>query len=202
MVPSSRVCVSVNRFMRRPLCFHRNPFGSSSLARLSSAPTTEKIDQLRHRIQNGPHLKDFIMAKDPSTEPAEMDLESVEPFVAKRNEPLPYLSEDYLDGRGLKVHIETYGCQMNVNDSQVAAKLLSQYNYQIIDEWTSADIIILMTCAIRDSAETKIWGRLRELKQFKLSGHLKQIGVIGCMAERLKTKFIEKHSFVDVVAGK
>ncbi|XP_074593584.1 CDK5RAP1-like protein [Brevipalpus obovatus] len=201
MVPSGRFCVSVNRLMRRSLCGHRNPFGYFSLARLSSAPTTEKIDQLRHKIQNGPHLKDFITATGPSNEPPRMNLESDGPFIAKRNESLPYLPENYLDGGGLKVHIETYGCQMNVNDSQIAAKLLNQYNYQIVEEWTSADIIILMTCAIRDSAETKIWARLRELKQFKLSGHLKQIGVIGCMAERLKTKLIEKHSFVDVVAG-
>ena len=80
-----------------------------------------------------------------------------------------------------RFHIETYGCQMNVNDSEIVRSVLST-KYQETEDDTQADIILLNTCAIRESAEEKIYKRIREVRQNKV------VGILGCMAERLKEK--------------
>lgn len=165
----------------------------------ASRTLSNKLNDFRGKLNSGPALRDFIKNSDPE---AVKQLDLSKPFVARRNEPVPFLPDDYLDGKGLAVHIETYGCQMNYNDSQVAAKILNRHNYKIIDTAEEADVVILMTCAIREKAEDKIWHRLNTLKHWKKVGRLKQIGVIGCMAERLKTKLLEKNASVDVIAGK
>jgi len=78
-------------------------------------------------------------------------------------------------------HIETYGCQMNVNDSDIVRSVLSE-KYQEVDNYKEANILLLNTCAIRESAEEKIYQRIREASQHKI------VGILGCMAERLKNK--------------
>lgn len=176
----------------------RTSIASRQCYRQLYTSSTDKLSNFREKLEEGPVLQDFIRHDSPDLL-ANLDL--TKPVVFKRNEPVPFLPDDYLDGKGLSVHIETYGCQMNYNDSQIAAKILSQHNYDIIDDPEKADIMILMTCAIREKAEDKIWHRLNTLKQWKQAGRLKQVGVIGCMAERLKTKLIEKNASVDVVAG-
>ena len=88
-----------------------------------------------------------------------------------------------------KLYIETYGCQMNVADSEVVASILSE-DYTIISEIKEADLILLNTCSVRDNAELRIRKRLRELGALKKRKLGLQIGLLGCMAERIKEKLL------------
>lgn len=99
-----------------------------------------------------------------------------------------------------KLYIETYGCQMNVADSEVVAAVLATVGYDIVDSVENADAILLNTCSIRDNAEQKIIGKLQALRSLRRKSGNLIIGVIGCMAERLRDDLIENHG-VDIVAG-
>lgn len=101
------------------------------------------------------------------------------------------------------VYIKTYGCQMNVNDTSIVAAILEDYGYTVQQDESQAEIYLLMTCAIRESAESKIWSKLHTLKRHKQSKQhpLKQIGLLGCMAERLKDQVLSSSGAVDIVAG-
>ncbi len=104
-------------------------------------------------------------------------------------------------GAGRKVFIETYGCQMNVTDSEIVVSLLQKEGYiytQTIDE---ADVILINTCSIRDNAEQRIWGRLREMRRLRRSKPSLIIGIIGCMAERLNESLLTGDDAVDIVVG-
>ncbi|MBQ2838056.1 MAG: tRNA (N6-isopentenyl adenosine(37)-C2)-methylthiotransferase MiaB [Muribaculaceae bacterium] len=96
--------------------------------------------------------------------------------------------------------IETYGCQMNVADSEVVASIMGMAGYAITEKIEDADAILLNTCSIRDNAEQKIVSRLQYLASLRRKGHKIIIGVIGCMAERVKDSLINEHG-VDLVAG-
>lgn len=108
---------------------------------------------------------------------------------------LLYMSE------GKTFYIETYGCQMNFSDSEIVASVLRDAGYQFVDNAGEAGLILINTCSIRDKAEKRIWKRLRELHAFRKKNHAIQIGVIGCMAERLKDELLESGFSVDLVAG-
>lgn len=99
-----------------------------------------------------------------------------------------------------QVFIETYGCQMNVNDSEVVLSVLQRAGYSICDHFKDADIILINTCSIRDNAEQRVWGRLDVFLQEKKSRKGVIVGVLGCMAERLKEELL-RHPAVDIVAG-
>ncbi len=99
-----------------------------------------------------------------------------------------------------KFYIETYGCQMNVADSEVVAAILSSVDYELTENEKEADIILLNTCSVRDNAEQRIWGRLNLFNSYKKKNKNLLIGMIGCMAERLAHELIEK-KVVDIVAG-
>ena len=99
-----------------------------------------------------------------------------------------------------KVYIETYGCQMNVNDSEVILSILQDEGYVLTDNIDEADIILANTCSIRDNAEQRVWGRIDQFRLQKRKRDGVIIGIVGCMAERLKTKLLEGHE-VDLVAG-
>lgn len=102
------------------------------------------------------------------------------------------------------VYIKTYGCQMNLNDAAIVASIMKEFGYNIIEEEYQAEIVILMTCSIRDSAESKVWSKIYHLKSFKENKNekLKQIGLLGCMAERIKEKALDPlEGSVDIVAG-
>lgn len=99
------------------------------------------------------------------------------------------------------LYIETYGCAMNLADSEVVASILKDNGFKTTNEAKDADVIFVNTCAIRDNAESRVWGRLRELKQIKKDNPDLIIGVLGCMAERLKTKLLEQEQLVDIVVG-
>lgn len=100
-----------------------------------------------------------------------------------------------------KLYIETYGCQMNVADSEVVASILAGSGYATTDSVNDADLILINTCSIRDNAEQRIWGRLKTLGHLKKKNRELRIGVIGCMAERLKEKLLETEKLVDIVVG-
>lgn len=104
-------------------------------------------------------------------------------------------------GRGPKVYIETYGCQMNVNDSEVVASILADAGYGLTNDMEQANVVLINTCAIRENAETRIWGRLDVFEQLKRRRKGVLVGVLGCMAERLKADLLERREVVDVVVG-
>ena len=104
------------------------------------------------------------------------------------------------DENAPKVYIETYGCQMNVNDSEVILSILQDEGYVLTDNMDEASLILANTCSIRDNAEQRVWGRL---EQFRLQKNRRPgvlVGIVGCMAERLKDKLLDSHA-VDIVAG-
>ena len=100
-----------------------------------------------------------------------------------------------------KVYIETYGCQMNVADSEIVVSILSKAGYEPTENINDAGLILINTCSIRDNAEQRIWGRLKAISHLKKQKNDLKIGIIGCMAERLKEKLIETDQLVDIVVG-
>jgi len=106
-----------------------------------------------------------------------------------------------LQGNGRKLFIETYGCQMNAGDTEIVVSVMQSEGYIYTDNIHEADIILINTCSIRDNAEQRIWGRLAEMKRHRKAKPSLIIGIIGCMAERLKEKLIEGAYGVDIVAG-
>ena len=104
-------------------------------------------------------------------------------------------------GEGKKLFIETYGCQMNAGDSEIVVSIMQDNGYRYTEDVNEADIILINTCSIRDNAEQRIWGRLSAMRQLKKRKPSLIVGVIGCMAERLKEQLIEKGTGVDIVAG-
>ena len=101
--------------------------------------------------------------------------------------------------QNLNLFIETYGCQMNVYDSEVVLSILKKEGYELCDRLEDADLILVNTCSIRENAEQRVWGRLDRFLQEKK--HRKVIvGVLGCMAERIKQDLLS-HPAVDMVVG-
>ncbi|MDD4759753.1 MAG: tRNA (N6-isopentenyl adenosine(37)-C2)-methylthiotransferase MiaB [Bacteroidaceae bacterium] len=99
-----------------------------------------------------------------------------------------------------KLYIETYGCQMNVADSETIASIMKMGGYDICENQAEADAIFLNTCSVRDNAEQKIINRLNALEAERRKGHKFILGVMGCMAERTKNELLDQHH-ADVVAG-
>lgn len=99
-----------------------------------------------------------------------------------------------------KLYIETYGCQMNVADSEVVAAILQEKNYQLVQSADDADAIFLNTCSVRDNAEQRIWNKLENYNSLRKKNKNLVVGVLGCMAERVGEAFIDK-GVVDLVAG-
>lgn len=106
-----------------------------------------------------------------------------------------------LQGDGRKLFVETYGCQMNVGDTEIVVSVMQAEGYVYTERIEEADVILINTCSIRDNAEQRIWGRLAEMKRFRKAKPSLLVGVIGCMAERLKEKLLEGAHRVDIVAG-
>ncbi len=102
---------------------------------------------------------------------------------------------------GRKLFIETYGCQMNVGDSEIVVSIMQDEGFCYTENIAEADIILINTCSIRDNAEQRIWGRLSEMRRLRKAKPSLLIGVIGCMAERLKEQLTEGELAVDIVAG-
>jgi tRNA-2-methylthio-N6-dimethylallyladenosine synthase len=100
-----------------------------------------------------------------------------------------------------KVYIETYGCQMNFSDSEIILSVLSDYGYNESSDLEESDVILLNTCSVRENAENKIISRLSNLKKYKKNHPERIIGILGCMAERLKNDLLEKEKIVDLIVG-
>ncbi len=99
------------------------------------------------------------------------------------------------------LYIETYGCAMNLADSEVVASIMADKGFKTTKDIQEADVVFVNTCSIRDNAEAHVWGRLREIKHQKKTNPGMIVGVLGCMAERLKTQFLEKEQIIDLVVG-
>lgn len=99
------------------------------------------------------------------------------------------------------VYIETYGCQMNLSDTEIVSRIVTNAGYELVNSPKKANVILLNTCSVRENAERKIKERLFTLKKFKLNEYPVVIGILGCMAERLRTKLVENSSVVDLVVG-
>ena len=106
-----------------------------------------------------------------------------------------------LSGTGRKLYVETYGCQMNVGDTEIVVSLMQREGYVYTERAEDADVVLINTCSIRDNAEQRIWGRLAEMRSLRKRRPGLVVGILGCMAERLREKLLEGASGVDVVAG-
>ncbi len=102
---------------------------------------------------------------------------------------------------GKKLYLESYGCQMNFSDSEIVASILKEEGYATTKDPSEAHIILLNTCAIRENAEQRVRQRIRQFKKSKEKAPEQLIGILGCMAERLKEKLLEEEKLVDIVVG-
>jgi len=170
-------------------------------------PTTPSSKTISHNKLNSsstfPQLSYFISQQKQQKQQKEEQEEQEEPILEVPY--LPYRHDQVGDGR--KVYIETYGCQMNVSDSELVLSILLQAGFQMTQSLQDADVILANTCAIRENAEQKIWQRLNEFKALKMKrGKMPDqpqmiVGVLGCMAERLKEKLLDSNKLVDLVVG-
>lgn len=100
-----------------------------------------------------------------------------------------------------RFYIETYGCQMNFADTEVVNSILLDNGMSPVTRAEDADVIFVNTCSIRENAETRVWNRLKEFRSLKREKEHLTVGVLGCMAERVRDQIIEKEKLVDIVAG-
>lgn len=121
--------------------------------------------------------------------------------LSKTYIPLNSLQKRKPKNNASSVYVETYGCQMNFADTEIVNGIMNRYGYHTTDVIDDSNVILLNTCSIRDHAEAKIYQRLHELKKYKQSNSNLVVGVIGCMAERLKQDLIEKTKLVDLIVG-
>jgi tRNA-2-methylthio-N6-dimethylallyladenosine synthase len=112
-----------------------------------------------------------------------------------------HVSKEVNTGKQRKLYIESYGCQMNYSDSEIVASILSKEGYDTTSDVTTADVVFLNTCSIREKAEQTVRNRLTHFTSMKKQKPDLLIGVLGCMAERLKSKLLEEEKIVDLVAG-
>jgi len=111
------------------------------------------------------------------------------------------VSKEENTGKGRKLYIESYGCQMNFSDSEIVTSILKDNGFDTTNQFENADLILLNTCSIRDKAEQTVRNRLVHFNALKKDRPEVTIGILGCMAERLKSKLLEEEKIVDLVAG-
>ena len=109
--------------------------------------------------------------------------------------------EPVVKSNGRKLYIESYGCAMNFSDSEIVASILAEKGFETTSDFNNADVIFINTCSIRENAEVRVRNRLKEFAGAKFRNPGMVVGVLGCMAERLKAKFLEEEKLVDVVVG-
>ena len=111
------------------------------------------------------------------------------------------ISKEEEGSSGKKLYIESYGCQMNFSDSDIVSSIMKAEGIGTTSRIEEADIVFLNTCSIREKAETTVRNRLTYINSFKKQKPELIVGVLGCMAERLKSKLLEEEKIVDLVAG-
>lgn len=119
---------------------------------------------------------------------------------ARQGEAVMLQSDEKIKN-GKKLFLESYGCQMNFSDSEIVASILTDNGYETTRNFEEADVIFVNTCAIRDNAEQRVRNRLNDFNRVKKANPDLVIGVLGCMAERLKSKLLEEEKLVDIVVG-
>lgn len=123
-----------------------------------------------------------------------------EKIIVEKNQGQPLLTEQ-AEGNSKKLYIESYGCSMNLNDSEIVASILSKQGYNTTHLLEEADLVLVNTCSIREKAEHTVRKRLEKYNAVKKINPTMKVGVLGCMAERLKAKFLEEEKIVDLVVG-
>lgn len=185
----------MKRNVLKKLNFLLNPRNLSSSSILKSRHLSTSASPKPSLPNDSLTLKDFLI----------VGKNLPKPETATEPETLPpYLTSIDVDGNGRKIFFDVYGCQMNVNDIEIVWSILKNHNYKKTDKLHEANVVLIMTCSIRDSAETKIWNRLTHLTGMKRKRPKNQplsIGILGCMAERLKQRMIEKERNIDLIAG-
>ena len=121
--------------------------------------------------------------------------------IIDENKQGEHLVLDKKEGNTRKLFIESYGCAMNFSDSEIVASILSDQGFNTTDSLEEADLVLVNTCSIRDKAEQTVRKRLEKYNAVKRINPKMKVGVLGCMAERLKTKFLEEEKIVDLVVG-
>lgn len=175
-------------FVRNKILFHKFQLDKFRI-RYWKSSLTASVRPLKFGL-DGPGLDYFI---------GKVKSERLNKIMPKIEETAGQLNLEDLDSTGLKVKFITYGCQMNVSDVEVVRSLLLANGYLETDDIQKADIVLLMTCSIRESAENKVWNELKVLR--KLRGKRGIVGVLGCMAERIQHDLLMCAENVDVVAG-
>ncbi len=132
-------------------------------------------------------MMDFLVPDKTHDESRQGEALVLEPVVGKNN--------------GRKLYIESYGCAMNFSDSEIVASILLDRGFETTSDFSVADVIFINTCSIRENAEQRVRNRLKEFTVAKVRNPGLVVGVLGCMAERLKSKFLEEEKLVDVVVG-
>uniref|UniRef100_A0A665WFU4 Mitochondrial tRNA methylthiotransferase CDK5RAP1 n=1 Tax=Echeneis naucrates TaxID=173247 RepID=A0A665WFU4_ECHNA len=172
-------------------CLQLRHCSNAANRNVSSRQSRTRVDRFKIQLSSGPSLQDFIRGV-PSEAVDRVDFHSLEQMLI-----LGFCSA--------AVCFETYGCQMNVNDTEIAWSILQRKGYLRTVDINEADVVLLVTCSIREKAEQTIWNRLQQLtamKRKRLKTHTPmKIGILGCMAERLKTELLEQEKLVDVLAG-
>ncbi|GLD62144.1 CDK5 regulatory subunit-associated protein 1 [Lates japonicus] len=164
--------------------------------RVTSRERRTTVNKFKTQLASGPSFQDFIKG---------VSVIRTHAADGEYSDTHGYLSQELEMGNSRKVYFETYGCQMNVNDTEIAWSILQRRGYERTVDLNEADVVLLVTCSIREKAEQTIWNRLQQLKAMKRK-RLKtrtpmKIGILGCMAERLKTDLLEQEKLVDVLAG-
>ena len=127
---------------------------------------------------------------------------TIEETIDESQQGLAYVgSRNHEKENGKTAYIETYGCQMNFSDTEIIASVLNGLGYSFTQKENDADLVLLNTCSIRDNAETKVWNRLENLRHIKKKRPGLIVGLMGCMAERLKEQVLEQEKLVDIVVG-
>ena len=121
--------------------------------------------------------------------------------VIEENKQGTSLVLEQKEGNTKKLFIESYGCQMNFSDSEIVASILHEQGYNTTQNLEEADLVLVNTCSIRDKAEQTVRKRLEKYNAVKAINPSMKVGVLGCMAERLKSKFLEEEKIVDMVVG-
>ncbi|KAI8051930.1 uncharacterized protein B0P05DRAFT_562406 [Gilbertella persicaria] len=165
-----------------------------ALATVASAAVETKRKRRLVFDNRSPSFQDFLSQQEPKP---------VDPSLTQPDQ-VPYLNTTANLGQGRKFFIEVYGCQMNVNDTEILNSIMTKTGFVRTDNLDEANVVFLVTCAIRDNAEVRIWDRLKYLRHYKTKINVDSppiVGVLGCMAERLKTKLLEEDRLVDIVCG-
>ncbi|XP_018537039.1 CDK5 regulatory subunit-associated protein 1 [Lates calcarifer] len=164
--------------------------------RVTSRERRTTVNKFKTQLASGPSFQDFIKG---------VSVIRTHAADGEYSDTHGYLSQELEMGNSRKVYFETYGCQMNVNDTEIAWSILQRRGYERTVDLNEADVVLLVTCSIREKAEQTIWNRLQQLtamKRKRLKTHTPmKIGILGCMAERLKTDLLEREKLVDVLAG-